>query len=469
LVIACQDDHPSIAEKGAQLRSPIDRVSANDMVTLATDRGPAPMNIGAILIVDAAADLDFATVTSTLASRLPRVRRLRQRLVRTPPGGGRPIWVDSPDFDLDRHLSLIDLSVPVASTAGSAAVAGEDVLRIAADLVCTPLARDEPLWAARWLTGLSDDRAALVLVMHHALTDGVGGLAVLDALGDGGPDPVTDSFPEPPPQLRSVFADVWRDRIAALIQLPGRLRAGRQGLRELGFRAGRPTLAPRTSLNRPTGPRRRLTTVQVPLGPLLESAHRRGSKLNDLILTAVTGAMTGVLRVRGEQPGQLVVSVPISARRTATANHLGNQTGVAPLTIPTLTDQAERLRRITAMSSARRSATRGTSAGPMGLVFRVLGALRIFQFFIDHQRLVHTFVTNVHGPDSVVHFAGHPIGTVIPVAITPGNVGVCVDVLSYAGGLVITVVADPDIVPDQDLLTSLLAKELDQLVGGAGS
>ena len=49
-----------------QLRSPIERASPNDVVTLATDRGPAPMNIGAVLIVDDAADLDFATVASVL-------------------------------------------------------------------------------------------------------------------------------------------------------------------------------------------------------------------------------------------------------------------------------------------------------------------------------------------------------------------------------------------------------------------
>ena len=52
----------------------------------------------------------------------------------------------------------------------------------------------------------------------------------------------------------------------------------------------------------------------------------------------------------------------------------------------------------------------------------------------------------------------------IPLAITPGNVGVCFDILSYAGRLVVTVVADPDIVPEQDLLTSLLAEEFAQLL-----
>ena len=447
-----------------QLRSPIERASANDVVTLATDRGPAPMNIGAVLIVDDAADLDFSTVASILEGRLPRVRRLRQRLMKTPPGCGRPIWVDDPGFDLSKHLSQSALPAASAPAVDPDKRSDEQVLEIAATMVCTRLDRHEPLWAARWVTGVAGGRAALILVMHHALTDGVGGLAVLAALGDGGPAVVADPFPQPPPRAPSLFAAAWRDRTAALGKIPGRARAARDGLRELGIVARRPRLVARTSLNRPTGPRRRLTTVRVPLTPLLQDAHRRGCRLNDLVLAAVTGAMAEVLRRRGEQPGELVVSVPISARRTATAGHLGNQTGVVPLVIPTLSDQDARLGRIMAESNARRGPSRGASAGPMGLVFRALGALGIFQVFIDHQRLVHTFVTNVRGPEASVHFAGHRISRVIPAAVTPGNVGVCFDILSYAGGLVVTVVADPDIVAEQDQLTSLLAEEFADLL-----
>ena len=446
------------------MRLPIERASANDVVTLATDRGPAPMNIGAVLIVDHGADADFATVTSVLASRLPRVRRLRQRLIRTPTGCGRPVWVDDPGFDLGRHLSQTVLPLASAPDVDPDRASDEQVLEIAATMVCTPLDRQQPLWAARWVTGLAREHAALILVMHHALTDGVGGLAVLAALGDDGPDIAADSFPLPPPRTRSLFAAAWRDRAVALSQVPGRLRSGRDGLRELGLRTRRPTLVARTSLNRPTGPRRRLTTVQVPLVPLLDDAHRRGCRLNDLVLTAVAGAMAEVLRRRGERPAELVVSVPISARRTATADHLGNQTGVVPLVIPTLSDPDARLERISAESNARRGASRGNSAGPLGLVFRALGALGLFQVFIDHQRLVHTFVTNVHGPEAPVHFAGHRISRVIPAAVTPGNVGVCFDILSYAGGLVVTVVADPVLLPEQDQFTSLLVKEFADLV-----
>ena len=442
-----------------QLRSPIERASPNDVVTLATDRGPAPMNIGAVLIVDEAADLDFSTVTSVLDSRLARVRRLRQRLIKTPPGCGRPVWVDDPGFALSRHLSETVLPAASPADVDSDKLGDEQVLEIAATMVCARLPRHRPLWAARWVTGLACDRAALILVMHHALTDGVGGLAVLAALGDGGPAIGADHFPQAPPRARSLLAAAWRDRAVALGKVPGGLRSGLDGLRELGLRTRRPTLIARTSLNRPTGARRRLSTVQVPLMPLLDDAHRRGCRLNDLVLTAVTGAMAAVLRQRGEQPGEFVVSVPISGRRTATANHLGNQTGVVPLRIPTLSDQDARLKCIMAETNARRGVSRGTSAGPMSLAFRAMGALGLFQIFIDHQRLVHTFVTNVHGPEAPVHLAGHRISRMIPAAVTPGNVGVCFDVLSYAGVLVVTVVADPDIVPEQDQLTGLLAEE----------
>src|SRR5689334_23239475 len=131
------------------------------------------MNIGAVLILDDPADLDFTRVTSVLASRLSRIPRLRQRLVKTPPGCGRPIWVDHPGFDLNKHLSRTELPASSQPVAGPGTVSDEQVLEIAARMVCTPLSRQEPLWAARWVTGPARDRAALILVMHHTLTDGV--------------------------------------------------------------------------------------------------------------------------------------------------------------------------------------------------------------------------------------------------------------------------------------------------------
>ena len=125
------------------MSSPIERASPNDVVTLATDHGPAPMNIGAVLIIEEGSDLAFSTVRSVLEGRLPRVRRLRQRLVRMPPGCGRPIWVDDAGFDLGRHLAETVLPVLPGTLEDSGKAGHERVLKIAADLVCTPLPRHQ--------------------------------------------------------------------------------------------------------------------------------------------------------------------------------------------------------------------------------------------------------------------------------------------------------------------------------------
>jgi hypothetical protein len=48
----------------------------------------------------------------------------------------------------------------------------------------TPWRRAAPLWSAVSVTGLADGTVALVMVLHHALADGAGGLTVLAHLID---------------------------------------------------------------------------------------------------------------------------------------------------------------------------------------------------------------------------------------------------------------------------------------------
>jgi WS/DGAT/MGAT family acyltransferase len=422
------------------------------------------MNIAAVLVVEGGATIELPTIRALLEQRLPRVRRMRQRLVPAPPGCGRPFWVDDTAFQLDRHLTGYDLA---AHEAEAGMGVDRALLRAAADLVCTPLPRDRPLWRARWITGLGGGRAALVLVVHHVMSDGIGGLAVLAALADGGAPARSRPFPEPPPTAATLAADALRGRRRALAQARTRLGSAGPGLRELGLSTGRPGLAPATSLNRPTGPRRRLTTVTVPLAQVVDLGHARGCTVNDVVLTAIVGALAGTLRRRGEHPDRLVMSVPISSRRDATADHLGNETGVVPMTLPTTPDPDARLAEVARISRARRSGPRGASAAPMGLVFRALGRLGLFQAFIDRQRLVNTFVTNVRGPAEPLLLGGHRVSALLPVAVNPGNVGVSFDVMSYAGQLGVTLVADPSVVPDQDVLTVLLEDELAHLLAGS--
>lgn len=445
---------------------PVDRLSASDLTQLATDRGPAPMHLAAVLLLEGAAD--DGHLLEVLLSRAARVPRLRQRLVRPPLGRGRPYWLDDAAVDLRGHVQQVELPTGAGWMA---------MLDAAAAAVCAPLDRREPLWRASWITGWDPTparRGALVVVLHHVLMDGIGGLLLLGRLVDGAAAEVDPADRAPMPELgsttpipttatsRQLVADATRARVAALRAAPRTLARAVHGVRELGVGATRPRLAARTSLNRPTGPSRRLAAVDLPLAAVVERAHAASATVNDVVVSAVVGALERLLARRGERPRSLVVSVPISSRAPGEGG-AGNHTGVLPVEVPTGLDAYERLEVVAARTAARRGGSRGSSAVPLGAAFRLLGRLGVFRSFVEHQRLVHTFETNVRGPAQPLHLAGHTVGAIVPVAVNPGNVGVSFAVLSYAERLVVTLVADPLVVPDLEVLARVLAEEL----GGA--
>ncbi|GAA2200046.1 wax ester/triacylglycerol synthase domain-containing protein [Sinomonas flava] len=454
-------------------RPGIDRISSNDLTLLATDRGQVPMHMAAVLMFDAGAAPSLAELTAALGERIARVPRLRRRLVPSPPGFGRPVWVDDAAFSLPRHLSE-----------GAVSGGRGDLLREAARLACERLPKDQPLWKARLVRAADGGGAALVFVAHHVMADGLGGLAVLSALGDDRseldddrpgpgaapvlqaplPTPPAPAFPQPGPTPRELLADAWRERLRALANTPRALATAARGLRELGLtRRHRTHAEATTSFNRPTGSIRSVRTVALPLKEALDAAHARGCTLNDLVLVAVSGALASTLRSRGEAHRSFVVSVPITPRGPREATTLGNINGIVPTEVPADPDPAVRLARVLEQAGNRSGPSRGASVGPLGVAFRALARAGVFQHFIDRQRLVTTFLTNVRGPAEPIHLAGHRIASIVPITMTPGNVGVCFAVLSYAGELVVSVIADPAVVPEQDELTRILADELDTL------
>ena len=402
----------------------IDRTSATDLMSLDSD-----MQVGAVLVLER----DPGEVESLLADRVRTVPRLRRRLVRAPFGCGRPVWVDDTGFDITRHVSRMVCPAPGDETA---------LLDLASSLVIRPLPRSAPLWSATLVTGLAENRAALILVIHHVLSDGIGGLAVLANLVDGAAHTEIPAFPAPPPSRGELAKDAW-------LSLPGRVSLA--GLRW-------PARGARCSLNHPTGPRRQQTIARASVSRLHAASHRCGGTVNDALLTAVTGALGAVLAKRGEHVDELVVSIPVSTRRSTTAARLGNSTGVMPVALPIGGEALTRLTQIAAITRSHKKSV--SSATP---VFRALKALGLTDWFMNHQHMVNTVVTNVHGPDQPMCLGGAPIVGLIPLSATTGNVTVAFAALSYAGAFTITVVADPDHVTDLDVLTEALQAELDLL------
>jgi diacylglycerol O-acyltransferase / wax synthase len=118
---------------------------------------------------------------------------------------------------------------------------------------------------------------------------------------------------------------------------------------------------------------------------------------------------------------------------------------------------------IAAITRERKTAVRGTSAAVLGLPLRLLAPTGLLRRFINRQRLIHTFVTNLRGPAEPLTFGGAPVRAVIAIPNTTGNVTITFGALSYAGMLRLTVGSDPGRVPDVAVLTAALRRDL----GGA--
>jgi diacylglycerol O-acyltransferase len=186
-----------------------------------------------------------------------------------------------------------------------------------------------------------------------------------------------------------------------------------------------------------------------------------------VVLAAVAGALQTLLAARGEQLGEVTITVPVAARRAAaTGGELGNQIGIMPVTVPATGDLGARITRTAAITRERKAHVRGASAAVFVPAFLLLARTGLLRWFADHQRAVHTFVTNLRGPEDPLTFGGAMVRAIILIPSTTGNVTVAFAASSYAGTLCITILSDPARLPDAPALAATLRHELsDPLIG----
>jgi len=431
----------------------IERATTADLALLAMESGGAvPEHLGAVIVLDAGPAFDVESAQRVLAERIRAVPRLRQRLVRLPFGCGRPVWVDDPEFDAIRHIRLRRCPAPGDEQA---------LLDVAAAIIGESLPRSRPLWAAVFVPDLVGGRVGLVLVLHHVLADGVDGLAILARLLDGAAPGPARMFPRPRPARRRLAAEAFRSRMHAL----GRFRAGGRALwASMGGDAPVPR-AVACSILHVTGTQRRFAVARTSLVALHAAGLRHGGTVNDVLLTAVGGALHTLLEGRGEHVGTFRVAVMVAGCRAASADAPGNQAVPLLVDVPGTGTSAERLERMSGAVRAARAPTTGRSpAAVPPTLLRFLAAAGLYRLYMRHQHRLHTLVSNVHGPDWPLTLYGAAVAAIIPIAIAEaGNLTVNVVALSYAGTFTVTLAVDPDQVPDLPVLAAALQAELDAL------
>jgi WS/DGAT/MGAT family acyltransferase len=428
-----------------------------------------PQDIGALGILDGSRLLEpdgrfpLEAIREQIGRRLEPVPRFRQLLYTPRRGLGWPLWVDAPAFDIAEHVAVFQHGAP----AGEA-----QLLAACEELRRQRLDRSHPLWQMWFLPGLPEARVGLFMKVHHAIADGVAGVAAFGAFLDLSADASAPSpppwEPAPLPSTRELFGDNLRRRIhgfqgflSGLVHPASTVRGVRRAWPAVceTFAEGR---APKTSLNRPIGEARTLAVVRSRLEQMKGVAHAYDATVNDVLLAAVAGGLRSLLGSRGEPVEKLVLRafVPVSLHREQPGQARGNLDGgmIVPLPLGER-DPVRRLRLIAAETAKRKKKSRP----PAGTLFRNAAIQRAFLRYAVRQRLMNIYIANVPGPPVPLYLAGVPLLEVFPVVPILGNVSLGIGALSYAGQFNITVVADRDGCPDAEVFVKGVRASLDEL------
>jgi diacylglycerol O-acyltransferase / wax synthase len=461
----------------------MERMSTLDAGFYFVEHRNVPMHLGSLATFDGPAPGE-AELTELFAAKLAQVPRYRQVVHTAPLQVLWPCWVDDEHFDITRHVRRATVPAP----------GGKRQLReLAAMIFAEPLDPGRPLWEAWLLDGLSGGRWAILSKVHHCVVDGIGGNDLMTAIFDLTPDaepPAPDAAawaPEPGPSLLDLLSVELRESLHATLRqltgLPGLLgqalppadallNYGR-GLSASAQRLAMPSAA---SLNGPIGPNRTWAWASASLAEVKGIRAALGGTVNDVILAAVTRGFRDLLAARGELEEGLVVRslVPVSVRAPDDHGAITNKVSAVLANLPAgEPDPVQRLRLIRGQMDElkRTSQAMGPEllTGMLGLAVPALFAYGVRGAFQLPQPLVQTVTTNVPGPPVPLYVLGRKLTRLHPYVPLGDSVRISVAIISYLGRLSFGVTADPDAVPDLDVLIRGLRRGMAELAAAAAA
>lgn len=488
-------------------------LSANDSLWLNMDSPENLMIIESVIWFDAPLDLDRVrrNLTQRLVGRFPVFSWRPER----PDGPGADHWVPDENFDIDRHLTHVEME---------AGDPHEQVSQFLSQLMSTPLPMDRPLWHAYVLTG--PGLSVLVQRYHHAIADGTALVRVLlestTATPDGDldddleqiiaadrdstttlPARGTTSPVEPVPGSRehSSLGELAANAATKVLTLP--LAAGSAVTKPAAGLAHRIddaiTRSPHGGLVGKVADQALgtagivdklvvgtapdalpfghpgivkhadwATPIDLPLIKKFANAH--GATVNDVMLALVSGALRRYILARGEEPVDVVTMIPVNLRPldAPLPVHLGNKFALITLELPL--SEPTGAGRLAAAKARMDVVKHGPEASvTFGLAHMIggLGAVNaaisrgLTAFFSDKAFGV---TTNVAGPTEPRYYAGRLITGML--GWVPGassqTLGACI--FSYNGRVTVGFKADAHVLPDVGNLVAFFEAEVADLL-----
>ena len=450
-------------------------LSGLDAAFVYLEAAGTPMHVGGLMLLDRpkVGRAGFTVhLRAHLAQRLPKAKALRRILQPAAFAMDHPHWADATDFDLDQHLFTHHLPKP-----GSEA----QLLAVVARLHAKPLDRSRPLWALHVIDGLSDGSVAVFALLHHALLDGQGAVALARVLLDiapGVPIPAHRSHAAQAPASSSAVskASAFARVSSAVLGLPQTLRdawsAAPQMIESL---RGGVMLAPRTPFNVQVGPARRVAIGSVPFADVRRIAKHFAASTNDVVMALCGAALREyLLRHKALPRASLVAAMPISLRANGDGE-ANNQVSMAQCALRTeIADPVERLQAI-AQSTQRIKQQVGllrnfipTDFPGLAAPLWASGLSRVWASGHLAEKLpalANLVISNVPGSPVPLYLAGARMRASFPVSIVTHGLALNITVQSYAGQLDIGIVSDRDAVRNPAVLLRGIEHAVQVLLG----
>jgi diacylglycerol O-acyltransferase len=431
--------------------------------------------------VVAVAWLDRSPDWDVLVARLERASRLlpilRQRVLVPPVRLATPRWTVDALFDLTWHLRRIDSPAPHTP---------DTVVAIARSAAMTAFDRSFPLWEFTLVEHLVGERAALVMKMHHSLTDGLGAMQLAPLLFDLHPTPSapTDEVEAPAGErfgtVGLIRASLVRDlgRTAGLVRFAAgtvacALGSVRHPIATVGevvetarsiARTVAPVLGTLSPIMKSRSLGRHLEMLEVGLDDLARASAVAGGTVNDAFMAAVTGGLSRY-HDRHEVPvDALRVTMPISIRRPSDpigGNRITLMRFAVPVSDP---DPAVRIREIGRLCRDARSER------SLPFTNAIAGSLNLMPSGVVGSMLKHVdfLASDVPGLTSLVHLAGAQVERYSAFGPTTGS-SVNFTLVSYGETCCVGITIDTAAVPDPDVLIECFREGFEEVLdlGGA--
>ena len=438
-------------------------VSHADAAWLHMDRPTNRMVINAVLWFDR--PLDWERAQGVFHDRiLDRFPRFSQRIHE---GLRGPAWEEYEGFDPSLHFHRLALPHP-----GDKAALQE----VVSDLSANALDPSRALWDVYLLEGYGEGCAVLVR-MHHAIADGIALARVMLSLTDfdghalptAGLTSRSGSRLGPLGAAADVGGTLAHEALGTQRHPLHAADIARTAARDARTVAKLLTAAPdpATPLKGELHVAHRVAwSSPVSLRSVKELGHATDTTVNDVLVSAVAGAVGEHLREAGEGTDDVHALVPFNLRPLAEPlpRDLGNQFGLVLLGLPvSVEDPVERLSAVhDRMADIKGSHEGAIAYGILDVLGRAPGAVeeRMIDFFSAKGTMV---LTNVPGPPRTVSFAGAPVRGVLVWAPCSGSVGMSVSIFSYAGKVTVGFLTDAGLVPDPQVLADRFAKQLRSL------